>query len=623
MEGSHAFVGWDKMFFGTVSPSPLVHRWTTQWRGPDQPGWAGPRLGVRAACASFLALLFASLWRAGLLPSESAKALILLCGVEILSLPVYLFFFRRFQKRTLQAYFHWATDILLITVGVHFLGGEQAFLFSFAYCLVILSTSMVARKRDSYFLAALSALSYGSLLLLEATGTIAPRSVWHLSLGPEERILFPIWSTGFFFLTAYFSSLLSDRLRQRGRILEMVNSISRVSVSSLELQGMLDRVLSFVLEHLKAEYGLIRLTDHWPVMRIVEIDTRRIPGDLVEPERDSLEKLVNKLLEEKEPVIVRDLASDPTTRTLEVPWTGSLIAVPIVHKGESVGVFVLFGKKTGKADRTRRFRRGDLDLLVMIARQIAPAIVNARLYTNLEEANLNLRKAQDEVVKAEKFEALEEMVKGLGHQFRNPLLAIGAAARRLDKKNKIPEASRFYVQIIQKETEKLERILKGVPGFHIGRECNRREVDVNVLTEKALSLVFGNESKKDIAIERDYAMLKEPLPNVDPDQLEVALYNIFSNASEAMGSKGTLKIRTRLLSGTESRVLWIEVSDTGGGIPPEEIENIFNPFYTTKHWGTGLGLTMTHRIVENHGGDIRVLNHPGEGVTFQITIPNA
>jgi signal transduction histidine kinase len=64
------------------------------------------------------------------------------------------------------------------------------------------------------------------------------------------------------------------------------------------------------------------------------------------------------------------------------------------------------------------------------------------------------------------------------------------------------------------------------------------------------------------------------------------------------------------------------VSDTGGGIPPEEVENIFNPFYTTKHWGTGLGLTMTHRIVENHGGDIRILNHPGEGVTFQITIPN-
>ena len=225
-------------------------------------------------------------------------------------------------------------------------------------------------------------------------------------------------------------------------------------------------------------------------------------------------------------------------------------------------------------------------------------------------------------MKAEKFEALGEMVTGLGHQFRNPLLAIGAAAKRLDKGNKIPEASRFYVQIIQKETEKLEKILKDVPGFHIGRECRRRESDVNVMVEKSLSLVFERENRKGVTIERDYEMPREPLPNVDVDQLEVALYNIFSNASEAMGTSGTLKLKTRVISGTEGRVLWIEVSDTGGGIPPEEVENIFNPFYTTKHWGTGLGLTMTHRIVENHGGDIRILNHPGEGVTFQITIPN-
>jgi signal transduction histidine kinase len=469
----------------------------------------------------------------------------------------------------------------------------------------------------------MSSLAFGGLLVLEGTGTLQQRGVWDLALGSRERILFPIWSVAFFFLTAYFSSLLSERLRERGRILEMVNAISRVSASSLEMQGMLSGVLSFVLEHLKAEYGLIRLTNHWPETRIAAKESRRIPEELTESELEGLENLVELLLGENEPVIIRDLATEPRTRSMEIRWTVSLIAVPIVHKGENVGVFVLFGKRAMKASQKRRFRLADLDLLVMITRQIAPAIVNARLYTNLEEATLNIRRAQDEIVQAEKFEALGEMVSGLGHQFRNPLLAIGAAAKRLDKGNKIPEAARFYVQIIQNETEKLERILKDVPGFHIGRECRRRESDVNVLIEKSLSLVFEPDNKKSITIDRDYEMLKEPLPNVDADQLEVALYNIFSNASEAMGSKGTLKVKTRVVSGTESRVLWIEVSDTGGGIPPEEVENIFNPFYTTKHWGTGLGLTMTHRIVENHGGDIRVLNRPGEGVTFQITIPNA
>lgn len=564
-----------------------------------------------------------SLWQAGLLPAESARALIALCAIEALSLPVYLYFYTRSQKRTLQAYLHWVTDILLITAGIHFLGGEQAFLFSFVYCLVILSTSMVARKRDSFVLATLSALAYGSLLYLEGSGAILRRGVWDLELGSSERILFPIWGTAFFFLTAYFSSLLSDRLRERGRILETVNAISRVSASSLELQGMLARVLSFVLEHLRADYGLVRLADHLPGERGSSKETRRVPEDLTESDRQDLDSLVDRLLKENEPVILRDLKNGPKTSMPEIRWTDSLIAVPILHKGETVGLFVLFGKEGRKADRRRRFRRGDLDLLVMIARQIAAAIVNARLYTNLEEANLNIRRAQDEVVKTEKFEALEQMISALWHQFRNPLLAIGAAAKRLDKGNRIPEASRFYVQIIQKETEKLERILREVPGFHIGRECRRRESDVNLLVEKCLSLVFEQESKSGVVIERDYAMLKKPLPNIDPDQLEVALYNLLSNAGEALGTEGTLKVKTRVVSGTEGRVLWIEVSDTGGGIPPEEVENIFNPFYTTKHWGTGLGLTMTYRIVENHGGDIRVLNRPGEGVTFQITIPNA
>ena len=302
------------MLLGSVSSSQALQRWTRQLSGPDPTARTGPRLGVRAAAAFFLALLFLTLWRTGLLPAESVQALIVLCAIEVLSLPVYLYFFKRFQKRTLQAYCHWVTDILLITVGIHYLGGEQAFLFSFTYCLVILSTSMVARKRDSFILAGLSALAFGTLLYLEGTGTIVQRGVWNLALGSSERVLFPIWSVAFFFLTAYFSSLLSDRLRERGRILETVNAISRVSASSLELEGMLSRVLSFVLEHLKAEYGLIRLTNHWPEKRMVSKETRRVPEDLTESEREALERLVEMLLGENEPVIIRDLTTDPRSR---------------------------------------------------------------------------------------------------------------------------------------------------------------------------------------------------------------------------------------------------------------------------------------------------------------------
>jgi len=582
-----------------------------------------PWFRARVAAGLSLVLLFFVLWLAGLLPTDSAEALILLCAIEIGTLPVSRYFDRRFRKEIFQAYCRWVTDIVLITIGLHFLGGQQAFLFSFLYCLVILTSSMMSQRRDSFLVATLSAVSYGTLLYLESTGRLPSRNIWDLHLGSSEQWFFLLWCVLFFYLTAYFASVFSRRLLQRGRTLEIVNAISRVSASTLALGEILNRTLEFVITHLRAEGGLVRLAGFWEESRSMDKSFWRLPPELPEHEKQSLGRLVKILAEENEPVMIRDLRNDPKSRHLGIRWVGSLVAAPILHKGESVGTFVLLDRKPRVGGRKRRFRREDLDLLILITQQIAPAIANARLYSNLEEANRNIRRAQDEIVKREKFEALGEMISGMGHQFRNPLLAIGAAAKRMSKGNRIPDNMRFYVQIIQSETEKLEKILKGVPGFNIGSECNRTEVDVNVLIERALSLVFENGNKKEIRIERDFEEMKDPLPSADPDQLEVALYNIFSNAGEAMPQGGTLRVKTRLESGAESRILRIEVSDTGGGISTQEVENIFNPFYTTKHWGTGLGLTMTHRIVENHGGEIQVLNRPGEGVTIQIAIPNA
>jgi len=611
------------MSLNSISSTNTIQRWDRQQVNRDRFVWAQPRFGVRVVGAFFLSFLFILAWLLNLLPSDSLAALLLLCAVEIVSFPVYLYFFKRFPKRILQAYCHWITDILVITTALHFLWGEEAFIFSYAYCLVILSSSMVARRRDSILLATLSAFCYLGLLFLEGMQIIPSRPVWALNLGDRERLFFSIWNISFFFLIAYLSSLFSERLRERGRILEIMNAISRVSSSSLALQGILDRVLSFILDHFKVASGLVRLTSYWPDMQNMDKETRNLPDDLSEDEKKAIDKLIEMLATENGPTIIQDIENDPRSKGFGIKRIGSVIASPIIHKGENIGIFVLFEKKAKKEERGHIFRQEDLNLLNMVTLQIAPAMVNARLYTNLEESNKNLRRAQDDIVKVEKFEALEDMITGMGHQFRNPLLAIGAAAKRLSKGNRIPEEMRFYVQIMQKETEKLERILKDVPGFQIGKGCIRKEVDINALIERTISLVFENENDDKIQIERDYVMLKDPYPSLDMDQFEVALYNIFCNAKEAMGERGTLKVETQVESGSESRILTVGISDTGGGISPEEVDNIFNPFYTTKHWGAGLGLTMTHRIVENHGGSIRILNRPGEGVTFLINIPNA
>ena len=590
----------------------------------EHKGVGRPLFRARVTAALSLVALFILLWAEGHLPPQSTFVLVVLCALEVLTLPVYLFLDRRARRGSSQACLRWVTDILLITVGLFYLGGQEAFLFSFLYCLVILTSSVTSNKLTPIFMATLSSACFGVLLLLEDIGVLTPPDVWETRLGIGEQWTFFLWCVVFFYLTAYFSSLFSRKLTERGRTLEIVNAISRVSSSSLALGEILSRALDFVLLHLRAEAGIVRLASHWDDMRAAEKGVWRLPENVAEEDKMSLWRLLRILVEESGPLLIRDLRTDSRSRHLGMHWAGSLIAAPIVHKSENVGIFLLVNPK-GKipGGKGRAFRREDLDLLVMITQQIAPAIVNARLFSNLEDANRNIRRAQDEIVKREKLEALGEMITGMGHQFRNPLLAIGAAAKRMAKGSRVPDGMRFYVQIIQKEAEKLEKILKDVPGFHVGSECRRTEVDINVLIERALSLVFENGGKRGIVIERDYSEMKDPLPSADPDQLEVALYNIFSNAREAMAGEGTLRVATRLESGSQSRILGIEVSDTGGGISAEEVENIFNPFYTTKHWGTGLGLTMTHRIVENHGGDIRVLNRPGEGVTIQISIPNA
>ena len=333
------------MSTGSTLSSDRVQSDSWPWSEDERHALREPRLGARVAVAVSLIVVVFFLWHAGILPSSSTTALMILCGVEILSLPLYAYFINRFGRSVLQAYLRWMTDIVLMTFAIHYLGGHQAFLFSFVYCLVILSTSMMAHRRDSFLLATMSAVCYLGLLLLEETGRIPSHSVWHLHLGRGERFFFPLLSVMFFFLTAYFSSIFSDRLRQRGKTLETVNAISRVSSSSLALQEILDRTLNFVLEHLQAEWGLIQLANQPGNTRFMDTETRRFPEDLPEGELLSIERLVKVLMDEKQPVVIKDLRNDPKCRHLGIRWIGSLVAAPIIHKGEILGLLVLLDKK--------------------------------------------------------------------------------------------------------------------------------------------------------------------------------------------------------------------------------------------------------------------------------------
>jgi two-component system sensor histidine kinase HydH len=146
-------------------------------------------------------------------------------------------------------------------------------------------------------------------------------------------------------------------------------------------------------------------------------------------------------------------------------------------------------------------------------------------------------------------------------------------------------------------------------------DCN-----INDIIEDALTIVAPALEESRIRIAKHYPRTTNPFHG-DCQQLKQVFLNLFFNAQEAMKNGGQLAITVAASRLNGSKALSVKVADSGGGIPPEVLHNIFNPFYTTKESGTGLGLSIVNRIVTNHGGKIHVNNHAGIGVEFNVIIP--
>ena len=264
----------------------------------------------------------------------------------------------------------------------------------------------------------------------------------------------------------------------------------------------------------------------------------------------------------------------------------------------------------------------DIQLLTMFASKASLAMENASLYESLEGALDTVRTTQDRLVQSEKLMALGEMAARIAHEIKNPLTAIGGFARRIvsPKPGGGPPPFERYARIILKEVERLERIINETLYFSRERIPAFRITNLNDEIREALSMFREELDAARISTVID---LSPDLPfiSVDPDQLRQVLWNLVSNAIQAMGGSGTLTVSTRPAVPGEGTGVVFQVSDTGGGIPNDVVHNIFNPFFTTKAKGTGLGLPIVHSIVEKHGGTIHLDNREGVGVTFSVFLP--
>lgn len=224
-----------------------------------------------------------------------------------------------------------------------------------------------------------------------------------------------------------------------------------------------------------------------------------------------------------------------------------------------------------------------------------------------------LRNLRERLVKAERMAALGEVAARVAHEIRNPLVSLGGFARRL--RNKLDGNLQEYAGIIEKEVERLERILNEILSFVKETKIVKETVDSYKLLDGIIALIRTEIDEKGITLINEY---QEPFEiNVDSNRIREAILNILTNAVHAVNSNGTISVKTYV----EDNTCVIEIKDTGAGITHEDLPFIFDPFFTTKKTGTGLGLTIAHRIIEDHGGSIEVESKEGKGSIFRIFIP--
>jgi len=231
---------------------------------------------------------------------------------------------------------------------------------------------------------------------------------------------------------------------------------------------------------------------------------------------------------------------------------------------------------------------------------------------------LRMRLLQTRLVETEKMAALGEMVDGIAHEIRNPLTAIGGMARRM-LDHEMDAQYKAYAQQIINSVERLERMLLRIDEYKRILVSVLEKGDIDRVILASVKSVKDLSEGKEIEIKTNLITAPPPV-NMDFGNLKIALFNILQNSVEAVAKKGEIQIET-LLEG--DRTLMIKITDNGAGISDDEIRKIFNPFHTSKFEGAGLGLTISYRIIQDHGGDISVKSSKGKGTVVTIRLKPA
>ncbi len=324
-------------------------------------------------------------------------------------------------------------------------------------------------------------------------------------------------------------------------------------------------------------------------------------------------------------VAVKDVTQDK--RHKYIPMTGeeeyrSILSVPLRFQDEVIGVINVQTKEP------RTFEKHERHLLKTIAHQVSGSLRNARLYERVLSAKRELEQTQERLVQSEKMAALGRLATTLSHELRNPLAGLKGASQLLLKKTDELDERKQYVNLILDEVERLGRIVEDLFHFARPRVLRYEMVDANKIINDVLLLNTHDQVLMNITVRKRLSKL--PMIMADSDKFKQVVVNIILNAMDAMSEGGELIVSSGVIRNEPEGkdIATFQFRDTGYGIPEDVMGHIFEPFYTTKPRGVGLGLSVCKAIIEEHCGRISISTNNTTGdstgivVTIEIPINN-
>ncbi|MBI4314886.1 MAG: hypothetical protein HY872_00735 [Chloroflexi bacterium] len=299
--------------------------------------------------------------------------------------------------------------------------------------------------------------------------------------------------------------------------------------------------------------------------------------------------------------------------------------MPLKREGRVIGALNL-ERPSGE-----RFRDAEIMAMETLAGQVATALDNAHLYARsrqtvreLSDSLAQLRLAQAQLIQSAKLAAVGQLAAGVAHEINNPLTTIAGLSELMLPD--LPEAGglRDDMALILRETQRARSVVRRLLDFSRHPEPHRDLTDLNALVHDTVLLIYHAAIARNIYIAEAYA---EDLPptQLDANRMKQVALNLLNNAVQAIARGGHIYVDTGRSRRDAAPGVWLRVRDTGCGISPENMERIFEPFFTTKspNEGTGLGLSVSYGIVQDHGGIIEVESIINQGSTFTVWLPVA